>query len=364
MPWGDPAILRQILRESRFIADPKQRRKFQRTAVQTGLVESGGRNLPGGDADSQGWRQERPSVGYKNPRNVKASVRRFRQEFQSFNKPGLKSWQLAAMIQRPAAQYRGRYRDVRGEARKILQGAGGAGGGAPAGAEGIPGLPGMQGARNAPMGSEGLVSLLAALGQGKPQVQSAGVAPPEFSAQPVMPEGFQAASSGGGPAPKADIGALLEAVKTLGGDVARAPGQGPVAGQPGAEGAGAPRVRGATAEGLADWAAQWAQARGLPAGSRDRSRAENQRVGGSAGSMHLEDAGVGRGQEALDIPTTASQGGWDQYRKLVRDLGLKPNSGGFTTGTIKRGGKRFRVQVIFGDAHDHGDHIHVGFRRA
>jgi hypothetical protein len=43
---------------------------------------------------------------------------------------------------------------------------------------------------------------------------------------------------------------------------------------------------------------------------------------------------------------------------------LKPNSGGFTTGTVKRGGKTFRVQVIFGDAHGHGDHIHVGFRRA
>lgn len=119
-------IVAQINREARNVPRPL-RKIFKRAAVQTGLVESGLRNLSYGDADSQGWRQERASL-YKDPTNVKASVARFRQEFLQQYDPGEKAWQVAAQVQRPAAQYRDRYRDVAPEARQILRQYGGGGG--------------------------------------------------------------------------------------------------------------------------------------------------------------------------------------------------------------------------------------------
>lgn len=51
-------------------------------AAETGLVESGFKNLGYGDADSEGWRQER-SMYYPNPRNVGASADRFFDELKT-----------------------------------------------------------------------------------------------------------------------------------------------------------------------------------------------------------------------------------------------------------------------------------------
>jgi hypothetical protein len=113
-------ILRAINREGRKIRDPNARRVFLRAAVETGIVESGLSNPSGGDADSAGWRQERASL-YANPTNIKASARRFRQEFQQHYDPGEASYEVAAQVQRPAAQYRGRYRDVASEAERVVQ---------------------------------------------------------------------------------------------------------------------------------------------------------------------------------------------------------------------------------------------------
>lgn len=61
-------------------------RKEKLAAAETGLVESGFQNLPGGDADSEGWRQERTSIygtGPTGPRNVKASADRFFSEIKT-----------------------------------------------------------------------------------------------------------------------------------------------------------------------------------------------------------------------------------------------------------------------------------------
>lgn len=79
-----------------------------KAAIQTGIVESGLRNLPGGDADSAGWRQERASL-YKDPQNLDASVDRFFKETGAVKGKYGSAGQLAAAVQRPAAQYRGRY---------------------------------------------------------------------------------------------------------------------------------------------------------------------------------------------------------------------------------------------------------------
>jgi hypothetical protein len=125
-------IVRAILQESLKIKDPVTRKKFKRAAIQTGLVESNLRNLSGGDADSAGWRQERASL-YANPTNLRASVRRFREEFLQHYDPGERASDVAGQVQRPAAQYLGRYQERAGEAKQILKQFGGGGQPAPNG---------------------------------------------------------------------------------------------------------------------------------------------------------------------------------------------------------------------------------------
>src|SRR4051812_524321 len=115
-------VIDEILRQGR-----NQPRRRVLAALVTGRVESNFKNLPGGDADSAGWRQERASL-YRNPTNLKASVRRFYQEAAKLDR-GQKVGELAADVQRPAAQYRGRYAQHIGEARKLLGSGGGGGGG-------------------------------------------------------------------------------------------------------------------------------------------------------------------------------------------------------------------------------------------
>lgn len=96
-----------------------------KAALETGRVESNFTNPSGGDADSAGWRQERASL-YKNPTDVVASVNRFYDETDKLDH-GQKSYDLAADVQRPAAQYRGRYRTASSEAQKLLEGGGASG---------------------------------------------------------------------------------------------------------------------------------------------------------------------------------------------------------------------------------------------
>jgi hypothetical protein len=115
-------VIAEILRQGR-----NQPRRRVLAALVTGRVESNFKNLSGGDADSAGWRQERASL-YRNPTNLKASVRRFYQEAAKLDR-GQKVGELAADVQRPAAQFRGRYAQHVGEARKLLGSGGGGGGG-------------------------------------------------------------------------------------------------------------------------------------------------------------------------------------------------------------------------------------------
>lgn len=88
-------------------------------ALETGRVESNYANSANmTDHDSQGWRQERASL-YKDPTNLTASINRFYDETKQHDR-GQSAGELAADVQRPAAQYRGRYAQHEGEAKAIL----------------------------------------------------------------------------------------------------------------------------------------------------------------------------------------------------------------------------------------------------
>lgn len=118
-------VLNAILRIGRR---RRESPKEIKAAVETGLVESGLRNLRRGDADSLGWRQERASL-YRNPLNLGASINRFYDETSRVQNQYGTAGALAAAVQRPAAQYRGRYQQVSGRAQQLLRDGGGAGAG-------------------------------------------------------------------------------------------------------------------------------------------------------------------------------------------------------------------------------------------
>jgi len=116
-------IAREIVRRGRRAgASPME----VESAIETGLVESGLRNLPGGDADSQGWRQERASL-YKDPRNLGASIDRYFRETKAAKAKGKykNSGELAAAVQRPRADLRGKYEQRDQDAGAILRALGG-----------------------------------------------------------------------------------------------------------------------------------------------------------------------------------------------------------------------------------------------
>jgi len=99
------------------------------TALAVGLQESGLRNLGYGDRDSQGWRQERASI-YSDPRNVKASVRRFFDEYEADADKDARLTVRAQQVQQsgfPDAyqQWRGQADDLRKELTRALGGKGG-----------------------------------------------------------------------------------------------------------------------------------------------------------------------------------------------------------------------------------------------
>lgn len=121
-------VLKTILRVGRRRGESYKEIK---AAVETGLVESGLRNLNYGDADSAGWRQER-AMYYKDPTNLKASVNRFYDETSKVEDQYGAAGRLAAAVQRPREDLRGKYGERAGEAAALIRAFPNAGrGGAP-----------------------------------------------------------------------------------------------------------------------------------------------------------------------------------------------------------------------------------------
>jgi GH24 family phage-related lysozyme (muramidase) len=99
--------------------------------------------------------------------------------------------------------------------------------------------------------------------------------------------------------------------------------------------------------------------RGLPLGSGKRTPAENKRVGGSPTSDHLTTRTT---TAARDFPTFSGE---DDARALAKSMGFKswrPNS--FDGFTFSAGGHSFHVQILWGAAINHADHVHVGISAA
>lgn len=97
-------------------------RKELLSAAMTGLVESSFRNLPGGDRDSSGWRQERAMYygsGPKGPQNVKAAAKRYFEESRAEGSgAGMTAGQLAQAVQQSG--FPDRYEENRAPAKRIV----------------------------------------------------------------------------------------------------------------------------------------------------------------------------------------------------------------------------------------------------
>lgn len=131
-------IAKKIIRIGRRRREP---RRLIVSALSTGLTESGLRNLRYGDADSQGWRQERAQY-YSNPTNLRASINRYYDEAKTdvpggSSKRNLKTKSIAEISQAiQASAFPSRYAENAPEARAIfsrLSGSTGAGSSAGAG---------------------------------------------------------------------------------------------------------------------------------------------------------------------------------------------------------------------------------------
>jgi hypothetical protein len=116
---------------------------------------------------------------------------------------------------------------------------------------------------------------------------------------------------------------------------------------------GEPHLGGADA--VLDFVEFFMVRRGLPIGSGKRTPSHNAAIGGSPNSDHLTTKTT---TDARDFPTFTGE---DDARALAAALGnhnWQPNS--FATFDIVVDGHRFRIQILWGSAIFHGDHVHVG----
>jgi hypothetical protein len=242
------------------------------------------------------------------------------------------------------------------------------------GSAGLPGVPGTQGARNQPMGSTGALALLKALQEPRQAPASSGLQTPAFAAAPALPKGYEAPVSGGGPAAPPDVNALLDQIRTVGGDVQLAPGAGAIPGLAGVTGGfgstQAGRLHGGrvvvrpnadrpgvhTHQAVIDFARQVSAVAGLPVsigrGTRHDRLTTNGRV-----SDHWSG-------NAADLPATG--------RRLIRLGQAALIAAGMPEREARRQhGGLYNVgghQIIFNVndpalGGDHTDHLHISARR-
>lgn len=316
-------------------------------AFETGITESSLRNLNYGDADSQGWRQERAQF-YKNPTNLGASVNRYFQETDSEKNNYRTPAALSQAVQRSA--FPERYAQNKDEALRLLKATRGGGGGG--GGLKDPGRP-----------PKTTVS--------RPEVKIPGqsMAAERSSARRALLMGgdlnFQTLLQY-----KSQIDQLKDVPgRTVSGDlqVDRDPGKKPKL----RSGSQPPGKKATGPQGLEVSASrikrgQWggsrlagkalALASGLPVSSRKRSTV-NTASGGV--SDHWDG---NKDSYAWDLTTSGEQG-TKIARKMARMLGQNWQGGSWLNVNKKIGGVMYRFQIGWNVA-DHYDHIHMGVDRA
>lgn len=102
----------------------KQPALFILAAVETGLVEDDlhNRDTATPSNPAVGWRQEEPPYGTVAQRlDMSRTVPAFYKECHELYRKGMTSGQLAAAVQRPRAEYRGRYAEHAVEAYELIQ---------------------------------------------------------------------------------------------------------------------------------------------------------------------------------------------------------------------------------------------------
>lgn len=193
--------LQEVARQ-RNAAGKRTTGKQVKAGVETGLVENNLTNRSGGDGDSSGWRQERASL-YDNPDNLVASINRFYDETGAVREKYGTAGALAAAVQRPRADLRGRYQQRSSQAEALLGGASALT--RAAGASASPG--GVTAATTTtqettpasgdPADVAGFLQQLLTKQQ-PAQMQTTALTTPAIAAAPPVAAGYQAPASGGG----------------------------------------------------------------------------------------------------------------------------------------------------------------------
>ena len=116
---GQKRIARIICRVAK---EEKASSKVRLAAVEAALVESNMRNLDHGHASSLGVFQQQSGWGGAKQRTDPAwATRKFISAARKKDSPKYDAGTLAAEVQRPASEYRGRYADREGHARYVIQ---------------------------------------------------------------------------------------------------------------------------------------------------------------------------------------------------------------------------------------------------
>lgn len=264
------------------------------------------------------------------------------------------------------------------------RGRGGSGGGStrvsggdrpgPGGSRGMPAFDANTGGALAAQ----LRAAIADLQQSGPAPIPAGAPPaPEFATAPVMPEFHQTTLPSGGPAPVRGEDPALAELEALA-QRAEAPSFGtPERGPDGAQGGrsgsggsneavgrGGLRLGGGYegTEQLAHHARFQAEKRGWSSsGPGQRKRATRNTATGGV-SDHFQGKANAWAEDYGNGSQTENREGHELARSIAKRYGVKyvPNSYQ-SGGTIKVADKKVRVQILYGNEIDHGDHVHVGF---
>lgn len=347
-------VAQTVLREARRKGLKPHSREVL-AALETILVEANGRDVSHGDRDSEGAFQQRPSQGWgPASEDVATDARQFFDAARKANTGRGSAGQLAQRVQRSA--FPDRYDQRKGDARSILRqllgsdpgrrGGGGDGGGAEGPSREPPGPeldPQLLMAAQGPQDTDVLQAALGML-QGRTSTQHLlSTAKGRDDAQAAR-EQLEALDSAQQPS-----GATRQTA-SHGPDRDEAPRLHASGGWAGSQG---------LIENLTDLAGRHRlQRRGAK-----RTPAQNAAVGGSSTSDHLttnkrayaEDFANGRGEDAQKLKFA---------QDTARRFGVRFQKNSYDSGgVIKIGDASYKVQILYGDGIDHGDHVHVGVRR-